>query len=170
RSSDPETSGLHHDAPAEVRSRASRLRRRGFANGRAPDSGRCAPQRSEVQMRGFRVTAVAAFAALIGAIAGFRLPAHLTAQQRAAANPHDIDVQQYSTKMIDEGRRIFRYETFDDETFWAGSLKLQRAIAGAKLGGVGPDVSPKTALSVGLKVDADALPPEVADALKAGKV
>jgi hypothetical protein len=120
-------------------------------------------------MRGFRVTAVAGVAALIGAIAGFRLPAHLTAQQQPV-NPHDRDIHQYSARMLDEGRRIFRYETFDDETFWSGSLKLHRAIAGAKLGGVGAGVSPKTALSVGLKVDADALPPAVADALKAGKV
>jgi hypothetical protein len=120
-------------------------------------------------MRGFRVTAVAAFAALIGAVAGLRLPPHLMAQQ-PPPNPHDRDIQQYSARMIDDGRRIFRYETFNDETFWSGSLKLHRAIAGSKLGGVGAGVSPKTALSVGLKVDADALPPAVADALKAGKV
>ena len=120
-------------------------------------------------MRGLRITAVAAFAALLGAIAGFRLPAHLTAQQKPS-NPHDHDIQQYSARMIDDGRRIFRYDTFDDETFWSGSLKLHRAIAGAKLGGVGAGVSPKTALSVGLKVDADALPPAVADGLKAGKI
>lgn len=49
-------------------------------------------------------------------------------------------------------------------------MKLHRAIAGAKLAGVGPGVSPKTALSVGLKVDIDAVPAPVAAALKAGKV
>src|SRR5204863_6054892 len=46
---------------------------------------------------------------------------------------------------------------------------LHQAIVGAKLGGVGPGVSPKTALSVGLKVDADALPADLVAAIKAGK-
>jgi hypothetical protein len=49
-------------------------------------------------------------------------------------------------------------ETFGSEAFWGDTLHLHKAIAGEKNGGVGPGVSPKTALSVGLKVDADALP------------
>jgi hypothetical protein len=68
------------------------------------------------------------------------------------------------------GRRIFRYDTFGDQAFWGGALHLHRAIAGAKNGGVGPGVSPKTALSVGLKVDAAAIPKKTAAAIKAGKV
>lgn len=55
--------------------------------------------------------------------------------------------------MIEEGRQTFRYDTFGDEGFWSDALKLHQAIAGAAQGGVGPGVSPKTALSVGLKVD-----------------
>jgi hypothetical protein len=47
---------------------------------------------------------------------------------------------------------------------------LQQAIEGAKLGGVGLGVSPRTAVSVGLKVDVDALPASVIGQLKAGKV
>jgi hypothetical protein len=39
--------------------------------------------------------------------------------------------------LLDEGRRVFRYETFGDEAFWGDTLKLHQAIAGAKLGGVG---------------------------------
>ena len=39
-----------------------------------------------------------------------------------------------------------------------GALKLHQAIEGAGLGGVGPGVSPKTALAIGLKIDVDALP------------
>ena len=73
-------------------------------------------------------------------------------------------------RMLEEGRRVFRYETFGDEAYWGETLKLHRAIAGAKLGGVGPGVSPKTALGVGLKVDVDSVPAPVAAALKAGKV
>src|SRR5438094_2279028 len=82
----------------------------------------------------------------------------------------DRAVTDNARQMLDEGRRVFRYETFGDEAYWGDTLKLHRAIAGAKLGGVGPGVSPKTALSVGLKVDVDAVPAPVAAALKAGKV
>jgi hypothetical protein len=72
--------------------------------------------------------------------------------------------------MLDQGRHTFRYDTFGDEAFWGGALNLQQAIAGEKLGGVGPGVSPKIALSVGLKVDADALPASLVEQIKAGKV
>ena len=56
------------------------------------------------------------------------------------------------------------------ESFWGDALQLHRAIAGEKNGGVGGGVSPKTALSVGLKVDAEALPAELVAQIKAGKV
>src|SRR5262245_10617598 len=64
-------------------------------------------------------------------------------------------------RLIEEGRQVFRHDTFGDESFWGDALKLHFALAGDKLGGVGPGVSPKTALEVGLKVDQDALPPDV---------
>ena len=73
-------------------------------------------------------------------------------------------------KMLSEGRQTFRFDTFGDEAFWGDTLRLHQAIAGAKLGGVGPGVSPKTALSVGLKVDAEALPRTLVDQIKAGAV
>lgn len=82
----------------------------------------------------------------------------------------DTAVSDNARQMLEEGRRVFRYETFGDEAYWGETLHLHRAIAGAKLGGVGPGVSPKTALSVGLKVDVDAVPAAAAAALKAGKV
>lgn len=75
-----------------------------------------------------------------------------------------------ASQFFAQGRQIFRYDTFGDEAFWGGTLQLHKALEGAKFGGVGPGVSPKTALAVGLKVDVDALPPSVVDALKAGKV
>src|SRR5215469_198374 len=68
------------------------------------------------------------------------------------------------------GRKIFRYDTFGDQAFWGDALKLHQAIAGANLGGVGPGVGPSTALAVGLKVDADALPARLKQQLAAGKV
>jgi hypothetical protein len=72
--------------------------------------------------------------------------------------------------MRDQGRRIFRFDTFGDEAFWGDALHLQQAIEGAKFGGVGPGVSPRTAVSVGLKVDVDALPASLIGQLKAGQV
>ena len=68
------------------------------------------------------------------------------------------------------GRNTFRFDTFGDEAFWGDALKLHQAIAGAANGGVGPGVSPETALAVGLKVDAEALPADVAAGIKAGNV
>jgi hypothetical protein len=73
-------------------------------------------------------------------------------------------------RMLEEGKQSFRFDTFGDEAFWSDALQLQRAIAGAKLGGVGAGVSPKTALAVGLKVDADALPESLVSQLKKGRV
>jgi hypothetical protein len=72
--------------------------------------------------------------------------------------------------LLAQGRRVFRYDTFGDQAFWGGALQLNRAIAGKKNGGVGPGVSPKTALAVGLKVDAAKIPATVAKAIKQGKV
>lgn len=87
-----------------------------------------------------------------------------------AASANDQLTNTNMQVMLDQGRQTFRYDTFGDEAFWGGALNLQQAIAGEKLGGAGAGVSPKTALSVGLKVDADALPASLAEQIKAGKV
>jgi hypothetical protein len=73
-------------------------------------------------------------------------------------------------QQVREGRDTFRYATFGDEAFWGDTIGLHLAIAGAANGGVGPGVSPQAALSVGLKVDVDALPRSLQRALRAGKV
>src|SRR5712691_8824062 len=72
--------------------------------------------------------------------------------------------------LLRQGRHIFRFDTFGDEAFWGDTLQLHRAIIGEKNGGVGPGVSPKTALAVGLKVDVDALPNSLRAALARGAV
>jgi mono/diheme cytochrome c family protein len=59
------------------------------------------------------------------------------------------------------GQAIFRSDTFGDEQLWTGVLRMHEVIA---------TVPPATALSVGLKVDAEALPQPLVDALRAGKV
>jgi hypothetical protein len=91
-------------------------------------------------------------------------------EQRPASQPsprtEPSGVERNAAQMINEGRQTFRFDTFGDEAFWGDALKLHQAIAGEKLGGVGPGVSPKTALSVGLKVDQDAIPPDVARQLQ----
>jgi mono/diheme cytochrome c family protein len=60
-----------------------------------------------------------------------------------------------------DGQQIFRFDTFGDEQLWTNTLQMHQAIA---------EVSPATALGVGLKVDVDALPPAVIDALTQGQV
>jgi mono/diheme cytochrome c family protein len=72
--------------------------------------------------------------------------------------------------MIEEGRETFRNDTFGDEAFWGDLLQLHKAIAGNGLGGVGPGVSPRTALEVGLKVDSEALPNRLVKDLQKGRV
>ena len=75
-----------------------------------------------------------------------------------------------TTDLIAQGRQTFRFDTFGDQDFWGGALKLHQAIEGAQFGGVGPGVSPATALAVGLKVDVQALPESLQRKLKKGQV
>jgi len=75
-----------------------------------------------------------------------------------------------ATNKVKRGRNVFRFDTFGDQAFWGDTLKLHRAIEGAGLGGVGPGVSPATALAVGLKVDIDALPDNVRAQIEKGAV
>ena len=67
-----------------------------------------------------------------------------------------------SPAMIAAGRDIFRFDTFGDETFWTDTLRMHEVIRSA--------VDPNTALSVGLKVDAEALPPEVVAGIQDGSI
>jgi hypothetical protein len=80
------------------------------------------------------------------------------------------DESRSPVKLVKEGRDTFRNDTFGDQQFWGGALRLHEAIEGAANGGVGGGVSPATALAVGLKVDVDALPQTVKKAILAGQV
>lgn len=57
-----------------------------------------------------------------------------------------------------EGREIFRYDDFGDSGFWTDTLRLHELVE---------QVDPETALQLGLKVDSDAIPPEVLEAVLA---
>jgi mono/diheme cytochrome c family protein len=66
-----------------------------------------------------------------------------------------------SEQLLRDGRAIFRFDTFGDEQLWTDVLRMHEVI---------PAVDPVTALAVGLKVDVEALPPQIVAALKAGQV
>ena len=100
-------------------------------------------------------------------LGGLLLCLTLSAQEPSG---FDAVIRDNAKQMADEGKQTFRFATFGDESFWGDTLRLHEAIEGQKLGGVGPGVSPATALAVGLKVDVDALPASVIAALREGKV
>lgn len=64
--------------------------------------------------------------------------------------------------LVEQGKQIFRFDTFGDEAQWTDALRMHEVISAA--------VDPVTALSVGLKVDAEALPAAVIDGIKNGSV
>lgn len=81
-----------------------------------------------------------------------------------------IDTLFLDPVLVQEGKETFRHNTFGDESFWTGILHIDKAILGEENGGYGAGVSPATALSVGLKVDSEALPQAVVGAIQAGEV
>jgi hypothetical protein len=97
-------------------------------------------------------------------------------EESDAMTRFDRLIDRNAQQMVAEGRQIFRFDTFGDEAFWGDLLGLHEAIEGTAFGGVasadlGIDgVSPKTALAVGLKVDAEVLPRHLVRALRKGQV
>lgn len=75
-----------------------------------------------------------------------------------------------AVRLVDEGREIFRYDTFGDQQYWGDTLRLHEAIAGSENGGVGSGLSPVQALSLGLKVDIAALPESVRNGIASGAI
>jgi hypothetical protein len=97
------------------------------------------------------------------------------AQSRSADDPTATKssgdpTAENAVDLVSQGRQIFRFDTFGDEAFWGDMLRLHQAIEGAGLGGVGPGLSPKDALALGLKVDIDALPNSLLNQLRTGRV
>lgn len=73
-------------------------------------------------------------------------------------------------EQFEKGKDVFRNDTFGNEAFWGDKLKLHQAILGAELGGVGPGLTPRMALLLGLKVDMKQLPSAMIEALRNGAV
>src|SRR5688500_16431279 len=75
--------------------------------------------------------------------------------------PFDLQIRKNAQQQVEDGRRIFRFDTFGDQDFWGGQLRLHEAIA---------KVTPRQALGLGLKVSSRALPPDLVALVRAGKV
>src|SRR5688500_3790321 len=89
--------------------------------------------------------------------------AHETGQGRRSDDHDEEDRDSEGLeKRIDQGRLVFRFDTFGDEQQWTDRLRMHEVIEQA--------VDPLTALQLGLKVDVDALPDEVVAAIVAGQV
>ena len=82
-----------------------------------------------------------------------------TSSHRAAAVPGEPPLD---PALVAQGKVIFRNDTFGDEAFWTDTLGMHQVISSA--------VDPTTALSVGLKVDAEALPPAVVQGIQSGAI
>src|SRR5688572_131053 len=72
------------------------------------------------------------------------------ARPDAAPEPPQDPTLAAATRMSEEGRETFRHDSFGDEAFWGGTLRLHEAVA---------TLSPTAALGLGLKVDATRVPP-----------
>ena len=85
----------------------------------------------------------------------------IAAQPNGQSRGHDDAISQNAEQMLAEGKQTFRFDTFCDEAFWGDTLKLHEAVA---------KLSPNQALALGLKVDANALPAELIEQIRRGKV
>jgi mono/diheme cytochrome c family protein len=65
-------------------------------------------------------------------------------------------------EVVAQGKAIFRFDTFGDETQWTDTLRLHEVIQSS--------VSPVAALAVGLKVDAEALPAAIVQGITNGSI
>jgi hypothetical protein len=116
---------------------------------------------------------LAAAAAVVGLWSGCR---HIKPEKNAPQNPavknipSRPQIEAYADWLLDEGRQVFRHDTFGSEQYWGGKLRLHQAIADQKRGGIGAGITPHEALRLGLKVDSDAVPKILLRVLRHGSV
>src|SRR5262245_34828014 len=72
-----------------------------------------------------------------------------------------VPAEDNAAQMIDQGRQIFRFDTFGDQAFWGGQLMMHQVVSA---------ITPRQALSLGLKVDSNALSPATVEAIRHGQV
>jgi mono/diheme cytochrome c family protein len=96
-----------------------------------------------------RIACIAAGAAALAALASCS----------SSSSPPDLT---QDPAAVAQGKQTFRFDTFGDETFWTDTLHMNEVVAAA--------VDPTTALSVGLKVDSEALPAEVVQGIQNGSI
>jgi mono/diheme cytochrome c family protein len=91
----------------------------------------------------------------LAALTGGALAGCGASKSRESASPVPPAAEEASSDLLSEGKRVFRFETFGDEQLWTDTLRMHEVIE--------KSVDPTTALKVGLKVDADVLPPGILD-------
>src|SRR5262249_34922282 len=116
------------------------------------------------------ILVLAAFAVVLPILERTRAHGQHDQGKRQKPRNFDAEITANANNLLTDGRTIFRFDTFGDEAFWGGTLQLHKAIEGANLGGVGPGISPNTALGLGLKVDVAALPRPLINQINQGRV
>jgi hypothetical protein len=90
--------------------------------------------------------------------------------QKSPRPEFDNKIDRNAAQMMEEGRKIFRYDSFGSEAFWGDQLQLHKAILRDKKGGIGQGLSARRALQLGLKVDDARVPALLVEVLKEGSV
>ena len=111
--------------------------------------------------------------ALIALVAGFvqcSKTFEKTNEDIATMKANGSEKTEKNKSLIADGKQIFRFDAFGNEDFWSGLLHIDKAILGMNNGGFGAGVSPLDALNVGLKVDVEALTPEVIAGIESGDI
>jgi len=120
---------------------------------RMTSSRRALPGPHQLTARGKSLARVALAAALIGAACD---------DTNVETMPPPVPPPPLDPTLVAQGKDVFRFSTFGDETFWTDTLHMNTVIQSA--------VDPTTALAVGLKVDATALPAAVVAGIQDGSI
>jgi hypothetical protein len=104
----------------------------------------------------FGLLAIVLIAACGGLTRGVQTDPSVRAQRGRTS--FDEETDSHMKKLYEDGQKVFRNDTFGSEAFWGDQLQLHRAILGETQGGVGPGISPRKALELGLKVDLGEMP------------
>ena len=130
--------------------------------------GKRSPVRTNKQNRVARNIKLGVLTVFLGA--GLLLVAKPAASKVLELFGFDRVIEKNGDTLLADGRQSFRFDTFGDETFWGDQLRLHEAIEGVQNGGVGAGLSPRAALTEGLKVDVDAMPENVVNQIRHGRV